>query len=701
MYRCAYFEILCLLLASFVGDAFAIEWAAGTGDFLEPSNWSAGFVPMTPDGCVVTNGGTARLSHGVVDVSEFTLGYVGGDGRFEQTGGTFNAAATAIGQQGNGVAQISGGHFAIGTDSIHVGWLPGGTGEMWIDGHDALVTSADDFQLGRQGTGTLHFSAGQLRAGFTVVGKYGSGTWNQSGGLFDQDFGDVEIGDGGGDSDVSTVGPRTGVMDISGGYLQTAGHFSIGNRRGNGLVNIRGGFLAATGSPDSNIFIGRGNDSSPGSGGETELRVVGDQATIIATGGLFMNPNNVATSSTLIAVITGPTHTPIRVAGNADIDNGDLKIELNGYVPSSNDTWVLLEAGSDLASDISLLELKIDEDGYDELVHALPEQAGQVVGEFQSIDTSLARLPAGLSWEIGYTPKQVFLGVTGTPGLLGDFDGNGKLDTEDIDALMNEVAAGSTLAAFDLNSDSHVDDQDRDAWLAAAGASNGLASPYLVGDANLDGAVDARDLNELGLSWLTDNHDWSRGNFTGGGANAADLNALALNWRQSVPVGAAVPEPSSLLLALGLLAGWSSLSRFGCQCRSRARRPSAFQPPAGQPYVPRGRRQNQRAAAAVPEPMSDKAWSQGDFVPDGTVNASDLMSLAINWRAEIPRAAARVPEPMSFLLLLVGAPGVYRSATTCIAGGLRKAPQRGRKTERQGASRRCWTGKVYPKSTGG
>jgi hypothetical protein len=155
----------------------------------------------------------------------------------------------------------------------------------------------------------------------------------------------------------------------------------------------------------------------------------------------------------------------------------------------------------------------------------------------------------------------VFLGITGSPGLVGDFDSNGKLDTADIDALMNQVSAGSTAAAFDLNNDSRVNDQDRDEWLAAAGANNGLAGPYLVGDANLDGAVDAVDLNQLGLSWLSDNHDWSRGNFTGGGANVADLNALALNWQQSVPAGAAVPEPASLLVALGLFVGWFGFSR--------------------------------------------------------------------------------------------------------------------------------------------
>ena len=554
--------LVCLISIS-AGNAVAIEWNAGVGDFLDGTNWSAGFVPTSPDGCVVTNGGTAQLSTGVVDVSEFTLGYAGGFGRFEQTGGTFLAAATAIGQQGDGVAQISGGNFAIGSDSIHVGWLPGGTGELWIDGFDAVVTSADDFQLGREGTGTLHFSAGQLRAGYSVIGKFGSGTWNQSGGLFDQDFGDLEIGDGGGDGDMSTPGVRTGVMNLTGGYIQTDEHFAIGNRRGSGSVNISGGFLAATGDSDSSIFIGRGMNSSPGNGGQTELRVTGDQATIIANGGLFMNTDDVATSSTLIAEITGATHTPIRVVGDAEIANGDLTIELNGYVPSPNDVWILIETGSDLTNDILQMDQHVDEDGYDDLAHAAPERAGRVIGRFQSIDTSLAPLPDGLNWEVAYTETQVFLGVTGEPTLLGDFDGNGILNTVDIDLLMNEVAVNSADATFDLNNDGIVDDGDRDDWLAQAGTDHGLAGPYLVGDSNLDRTVDAADLNALALSWLSDANEWTGGNFTGGGVNAADLNALALNWQSSTAVAAAVPEPASHVLALVILfacVGWGRLS---------------------------------------------------------------------------------------------------------------------------------------------
>ena len=114
---------------------------------------------------------------------------------------------------------------------------------------------------------------------------------------------------------------------------------------------------------------------------------------------------------------------------------------------------------------------------------------------------------------------------------------------------MNEVAAGTNNATFDLNSDGAVNDLDRDEWLAQAGPLNGFAGAFLVGDSDLDGTVAASDLNALGVSWQSDNNNWTQGNYTGGGANSADLNAMALNWQASVPAAAqAVPEPTGIAI---------------------------------------------------------------------------------------------------------------------------------------------------------
>jgi hypothetical protein len=152
--------------------------------------------------------------------------------------------------------------------------------------------------------------------------------------------------------------------------------------------------------------------------------------------------------------------------------------------------------------------------------------------------------------------------------LACDFTGDGLCDGSDINRLMADAATGGTDT--DLNGDGVVDNTDRDEWLMLAGEENGFAEPVLVGDSDINGTVDAIDLNALALSWRDpDDHNWTSGNFSvagGPGVNAADLNALALNWRaSSAAASQAVPEPSTfglMLLALTLLMG-SRMRRTG------------------------------------------------------------------------------------------------------------------------------------------
>jgi hypothetical protein len=107
-----------------------------------------------------------------------------------------------------------------------------------------------------------------------------------------------------------------------------------------------------------------------------------------------------------------------------------------------------------------------------------------------------------------------------------------------------------------------------------------------IGDATLDGRVDAFDLNKLAAHWQQPGGaSWSAGDFTNDGiVDAFDLNALAANWQYGVgggletfdtalarfpDIAAAVPEPASvLLLAAGAI---PLLSRR----RGRERNPSS------------------------------------------------------------------------------------------------------------------------------
>jgi autotransporter-associated beta strand protein len=76
-----------------------------------------------------------------------------------------------------------------------------------------------------------------------------------------------------------------------------------------------------------------------------------------------------------------------------------------------------------------------------------------------------------------------------------------------------------------------------------------------AGDANLDGKVNALDFNALATNFGTGS-DWTKGDFDyNGNVNTTDFNFIAQNFNAaaipSSPLGALVPEPSSLAVVLG------------------------------------------------------------------------------------------------------------------------------------------------------
>ncbi len=155
----------------------------------------------------------------------------------------------------------------------------------------------------------------------------------------------------------------------------------------------------------------------------------------------------------------------------------------------------------------------------------------------------------------------LFTGVNiiGGVEVLCDFDGNGVCDIADIDMLTIELAAGGNNLALDIDNSGAVDAGDLDEWRSVAAAENGWAEPYFPGDANLDGTINAADLNKVGLNWQMAQDRYSEGDFNGtGSVDAADLNLIGLKWQQSIAAAssaAAVPEPGGvLLLVLGLVA---------------------------------------------------------------------------------------------------------------------------------------------------
>jgi hypothetical protein len=549
-----------LLLVVASQDVRAVDrvWTAGTGSYLTGTNWSGNTAPTAADRAFVDNGGTAQLTGGNGLADQLFIGSnVGTSGNYSQTGGVLNANKMTIGEGGTATGTISGGELRIGGGSLFVGGENGpGTGTLTVSNPSITIESLDDIQFGRVGTGTLNLSGGRIKGGYTVVGKFGSGFWNQTGGVFDQDFGDVEIGDGGRPDQSGEPGPRTGTINLSGGVIQTADGFAIGNRVGGGTVNISGGYLAVTGNASSTLWVGRGMnwELDPGVGAPTALRVTGNQAVIAINDAFLMNPDGVSSSSTLVANITGSAHSAIQVAGNADITKGSFKVELTGYTPLSGQSWTIIKAGADLTNARNQIDGYISSNGYEALVHADPFGGGTVVGPFLSSDLT-APLLAGLSWAVSYSSTEVTLSVTGT--LKGDFDNNGSFACADVDGLVANIASGANTASFDMTGDGLVNSADLSSWLANAGAAN-LPSrrPYLPGDANLDGVVDGSDFGVWNSNKFTNVAAWCRGDFSANGAvDGSDFGIWNSNKFTASDSGSSslVPEPSISLLLLGSL----------------------------------------------------------------------------------------------------------------------------------------------------
>ncbi len=148
-----------------------------------------------------------------------------------------------------------------------------------------------------------------------------------------------------------------------------------------------------------------------------------------------------------------------------------------------------------------------------------------------------------------------------------DFNFDGALDCTDINLLVEAIASGSNVALFDLTGDGNVNLADRDAWLADAGAENlSTGNPYLLGDANLDGVVDGEDFVRWNEHKFTADPAWCNGDFNADGViDGIDF----ITWNENKFTSAdtaAVPEPTSLILMIGL-GGLCMVRRRCCNIR--------------------------------------------------------------------------------------------------------------------------------------
>ncbi|MCA9263946.1 MAG: tandem-95 repeat protein [Planctomycetales bacterium] len=136
------------------------------------------------------------------------------------------------------------------------------------------------------------------------------------------------------------------------------------------------------------------------------------------------------------------------------------------------------------------------------------------------------------SWQaVGATP-----GIVSYPaGVTGDLNGDGVANALDIDLLADEVARGSTVAAYNVDGLGGVNSADVTYLI-----TNILGS--LPGDANLDGVVDGSDFNRWNAHKFVDcGFSWADGDFTGDGVvDGSDFNV----WNANKFTSASPAQPS-------------------------------------------------------------------------------------------------------------------------------------------------------------
>jgi hypothetical protein len=248
----------------------------------------------------------------------------------------------------------------------------------------------------------------------------------------------------------------------------------------------------------------------------------------------------------------GPPHTPTEI-GEQEFAWGSSKIPNDGHLYHP----AVLQWQQDLNdTDGGVVAFGNDGEGMHYFnVDTSTYVPGEDIGEVEA-GLVLSDLEIHSSGVGGRAYQLNFQMSSGEPD--GDFNNDGLVDAQDIDALTVEVVAGTNNASFDLNADKLVDQTDRSAWVEQ------IKKTYF-GDSNLDLEFSSSDLVfvfQRGKYENTteDDSGWEDGDWDGDRDFTSSDFVIAFQGGgyEKGPRAAnqAVPEPSSLLLvALG--AAWS------------------------------------------------------------------------------------------------------------------------------------------------
>lgn len=236
---------------------------------------------------------------------------------------------------------------------------------------------------------------------------------------------------------LSTIGNHfrnAGTVDVQIGTLQFAGTNAITNIQTAGATILNGGNVAVT-SPGSYQLQGgvlKGNGTFTGILGN----VGGAVEPGLSAGALAVAGTYTQSAGGTLRIEVGGTGAgqfdTLTVSGAATLA-GELNVQaINGYTPTTGDTFVILTAGTR--------------------------------------NGTFATLTGTPGFAVSYTPTQVILTAT-TPQLPGDLDGDCDVDLSDLTGLLSNfgTASGATREMGDFDGDGDVDLSDLTTLLANYG----------------------------------------------------------------------------------------------------------------------------------------------------------------------------------------------------------------------------------------
>ena len=240
-----------------------------------------------------------------------------------------------------------------------------------------------------------------------------------------------------------------------------------------------------------------------------------------------------AVGTTLTTTLTWLRHVERFDNGNAQIDAADSYSTSGEGNALDNLDLLLLRDGEVVARSISTVDNV-------EHIHWEIEQAGdyRIRVNRQFTPNAGNDEDYALAWYVA--------------GFLGDFNADGLLQVNDIEALTTEVLQNTNDPLYDVNQDGFVDQADRTFWVEQ------IAFTYF-GDADLNGLFNTSDLtlvfqageyedDAIGNStWSTGDWDGDREFATGDLVTAFQAAGFESGPRQSVR---AIPEPNTASLLL-------------------------------------------------------------------------------------------------------------------------------------------------------